>query len=102
MEWRKQGLNPPKEVTDATKEYQKDEDIIGHFFDDRCLLNPENHVRAGDIYKEYEEWCKNNGHKPMSGTRFGVRMKERFKRERKGSSIVYYGIGLREKDYESM
>jgi len=95
LEWTCQGLNPPESVKLATSDYRKDEDIIGHFISDRCVLKDGVEVKAGDLYKAYQKWCEEMGHKPMNGTRFGKEIKERFD-SRKERWVYYIGIGLLE------
>lgn len=71
-------MNAPDVVTNATKDYQAEEDIIGHFIDDCCILGRTIEAKAGEVYKAYRQWAEENGHKQMSGTRFGKEMKTRF------------------------
>ncbi len=91
LEWGYQGLNPPKSVKAATAEYRKDEDIVGHFISERCVLRDGAEVQAGELFKSYVKWCEEMAHKPMNGTRFGKEMKERFD-SYKGQYIYYTGV----------
>jgi len=95
LEWQEQGLNPPKIVQEATEEYQEGEDILGHFISDSCILGSGRQVKAGDLYQAYSQWCNENGHKSISGTKFGERMKERYEHKKTMGYIFYYGIGLK-------
>ena len=93
LEYQRQGLNPPEIVRAATEEYRKDEDIIGHFIDDRCVISVNATVRAGDLYQAYKTWCDDMGHRALSGVRFGKELKTRFDSQ-KGRNTHYLGIGL--------
>ena len=75
LEWQRLGLKPPEIVRQATKEYRQDEDLVGHFIDDACISGKDAEVQAGKLYKAYMEWCKENGHKPINGMRFGKAIK---------------------------
>ncbi len=98
-EWTYQGLNPPKTIKAATADYRKDEDIIGHFISDRCVLvkdlvkEVKAEVKAGELYKAYQKWCEEMGHKSINGTRFGKEMKTRFD-SYKERHTYYIGIKL--------
>ena len=94
LKWQSQGLIPPKMVQTATKEYQADEDIIGHFIEDVCIVSDRVQVQAGELYKAYREWCDDNGHNQLSGTRFGKEIKRRFDCY-KTNYVFYKGIGLK-------
>lgn len=93
LEWQRQGLNSPEIVTAATKAYRREEDLIGHFIADRCVVEKNIQVKAGELYHEYKAWAESMGHKRMSGTRFGKEMKERFD-SYKTNYTFYTGIGL--------
>lgn len=88
LEWGYQGLNPPESVKAATNDYRKDEDIIGHFISERCTLKDSAEIKASSLYKAYQKWCEEMGHRPINGTRFGRELKERFDSYKEG--YVYY------------
>ncbi|UCF91073.1 MAG: DNA primase [Desulfobacterales bacterium] len=94
LEYQRIGLSPPESIKAATREYQQDEDILGHFIEDCCILGDNLEVKAGDLYQAYVKWCGEMGHKAMSGTRFGREMKRRFD-SYKPNYVFYIGIGLR-------
>lgn len=94
LEWIQSELRPPRVVLEATAEYRKDEDIIGHFIDDCCEKDPSSEVMASELYKAYRGWCEANGHKPISGTKFGIKMKLSYK-SRLCICVYYQGLRLR-------
>lgn len=95
MEWQKKGLKPPDVVTEATNEYRKEEDILGHFVEDYCVMYSGAKVQSTPFYRAYEHWCKNNGHKPISHTKFGREMKKRFQKET-NPIVIYLGVDILE------
>lgn len=99
LEWQRKGINPPETVKTATREYQQDEDLLRHFFDDCCSIEPEAKVQAGKLYEAYRAWTKNMGHHPMSGTRFGKNIGHQFGSYRGSKGKFYTGIMLLS-DYE--
>jgi putative DNA primase/helicase len=94
LEWQKQGLKPAEVVKTATEEYRKDEDIISHFISDRCSLGGHTQAKAGELYSAYSEWCKDMGHRAMSGTRFGREMGKRFDSHSDSRGKYYLGIEI--------
>ncbi len=93
LDWQRDELKPPDTVKAATEQYRQDEDLLGHFIGECCLISAAESVKAGQLYKAYQSWCEEMGHKPISGTRFGKEMKERF-RWAEGRHVVYSGIGV--------
>jgi len=94
LAWKTEGLNPPESVKQATQEYQEDEDTLGQFFKDSCVIAKGAQVAANVIYKAYKDWCAENGLDPMTGTAFGRRLVRRFLKKRTGNGNTYFGIGL--------
>lgn len=95
LTWQIEGLKPPDKVKGATEEYRMDEDLIGHFLGERCLVSAAASIRAGELYKAYQSWCEEMGHRPISGTRFGKDMKERFQWAENYKGIFYSGVGIK-------
>ncbi len=94
LEWQKIGLSTPDVVKMATQGYRAGEDLLGHFLADACFLGGDKKVVASDFYKAYQSWCEENGHKPISGTKFGEKMSERFQNEKTRTVKYYFGVGL--------
>jgi len=93
LEWRREGLNPPVVVRDATDEYRRDEDTLQHFLDERCRIAAHASVGGNDFYDAYRRWCQENEIKPLSGTNFGRKMSKLFNKEKVGT-VRYNGVGL--------
>lgn len=95
LEWQRGGLRPPDRVKTATQAYQDDEDVIGQFISECCVIQSVLSVRAGDLYAAYVEWCALSGIKEVGGMKFGNRMSKRFERQDQKTGRFYLGIGLR-------
>ncbi len=93
LEYQRQGLNPPSVVRDSTEAYRQDEDLIGHFLKDRCIIGQGYEVQAGHLYSEYQSWCLENGHRPMGGTKFGREISRRYDSYQRRHTF-YVGVGL--------
>lgn len=94
LEWQAVGLAIPQTIATATAAYREDEDTIGGFLADCCMVGRDYSARAGDLYAAYRQWA---GDGAMSQTAFGTRLKRRFEAVRAGSTggFLYRGVGLR-------
>lgn len=97
LEWQKQGLNPPREIKEATAAYQRDEDIVGQFISERCTIDLNMYATAGDLYSSYKEWCEEYVYKELSPHKFSDYLLKQFVRDDKGRHRTYRGIGLKPK-----
>jgi putative DNA primase/helicase len=99
--WQDGGLQPPKEVTEATEAYKDESDPLGEFFDEYTVKGPKQSVLARDLYKEYLAWADSNGVRlPMTQPMLGRQLQARgFKagrlRASEGKARVWYGLALR-------
>lgn len=99
MMWQREGLGMPDDVARATNEYRKDMDILGDFFEERCVLRDDLMVNHALLYKAYEDYCHENGGYKLSSKAFALKLKERgFEKILMGKSRSkgWKGIGLLE------
>jgi len=95
--WQKHGLTPPKIVLDATATYRAEEDVMGRFLADECLINPKSSVGASRLYMRYQTWVSQAGERAMSQTAFGKELASRgFSKKRAENGISYLGLGFPE------
>jgi putative DNA primase/helicase len=93
--WRSRGLNPPEVVRAATENYRAEEDFVQQFLAEQCTINPDQTVRAGDLYVAYSAWAEANGVYRLSKFKFANRLLEQFERSTTGRHRYYIGVGLR-------
>jgi len=99
LEWQKYGLQEPKAVTNATSDYRHEQDILGDFIDDCCLLLPTAAVPKHGLKEAYETWCNSTGSQPASQKTFRARLIERGITEGKSGGTRYWkGISLSESE----
>lgn len=71
--WFQDGLQPPDAVLGASKDYQAEQDRIGHFVNECCEVGDEHEaVLAGEfggVYDAYRAWCGEGGFHALSKTR---------------------------------
>jgi len=97
LEWRREGLQAPEAVREATGAYRAEMDVLGSFLRECCELGPEYNVAAKDLYGAYKFWCEDNGERPETQRRFGSRLTERggFERYRGGADGGHRWRGVR-------
>ncbi len=95
------GLAEPDEVKTAVEEYKRDEDVLGPWLEDRCLLgmNEKGEIyseTAADLWKSYEEHCQMNAVDPVAKPTFWKLLTEHgIETERTMNSRLRRGIGLK-------
>ena len=74
--YQKIGLKEPDEVTQATQNYRDEQDFLGDFFTDMCVIEPGAATGATDLYNEYKNWHNMNAadEKCKSVRSFGFEM----------------------------
>lgn len=94
LEWRKSGLGEPEAVKRATARYREDEDTLGFFLKETCVISPGCKVKPVELYRVYIEWLE-KGSKPMGKKTFYNKIEERgFKRSASMGIEYFQGIGI--------
>jgi putative DNA primase/helicase len=95
LEWRRQGLQPPAVVKAATSQYRTDEDTLGRFIDECCIVFVGARVEPNHLYQAYRKWCADNGDREMGSRTFGDKIEDRgFQRKPSNGRRYFFGIGL--------
>jgi putative DNA primase/helicase len=83
-EWIRNGLNTPGSIMAATNGYRSDEDCVGRFLADRCVVglpaddgDPEYFTPWRVLYAEYQQWSEEAGVRPFDAARFGLALDRR-------------------------
>jgi putative DNA primase/helicase len=58
IDWRREGLGRPAEIRQARAEWRLDAEPLKQFFDECCVRKVGSHIRVGDLWEEYQGWCK--------------------------------------------
>ena len=94
LAWRCTGLSEPESVKRATAQYKQDEDTLGHFIKETCIVQGGAKCKPIDLYKAYVEWIDRGG-KPMGKKTFYTKIEERgFKRFLSMGFEYFEGIGI--------
>jgi len=74
-------------------------DVIGQFADQRLSLDYDAKTSGQEIYKTYQEWCRENGRYPMQSNRFHTQLQRvvggKVQTSAPKGSLVYHGIAIR-------
>ena len=93
--WQKYGLAPPREITDATEEYRRNEDLLADFIEECLIVEPGAKERASKLYGRFVQWWHDNiGKKERSGTWFGKLLSQKFEKNKSEGCVMYHGIRL--------
>lgn len=98
LDWQREGLTPPREVAEATDRYRQDEDVLGAFLAENCLVNREARTKASLLYERYRAWAEKAGETTKTQRRFGDAMTERGFARTTSNGTWYLGVGLRAED----
>lgn len=72
-----EGLTTPKEIEDATAEYEKKNDKINKFFKQELVKNSKKNVSCNNTYNKYCEWCDKNKLPSLSKGEFMQYLKDK-------------------------
>jgi putative DNA primase/helicase len=94
LDWQRNGLGYPPDVERATENYRQDQDSLGAFLCERCLIGSAYRVRASVLYAEYKAQCESTGEVVLTQKRFGAQLSERGIKRFTSNGVWYEGIGL--------
>ena len=104
LKWQQEGEDIPDVVKASVDEYRIDSDPIQRFMADECLVASSETVRVNvsELYKSYENWCKENKEYTLSAIKFTRKMIEKeFEKGRNKYGLYWKGIGLLDKDHQT-
>jgi len=97
----KEGLQTPKVIQDATLEYRAEEDVIGRFIEDECIIGVNYRIKASKLYGAFRKSMQESGNSLMTQTAFGRTMRKRGFEKHESHGMWYLGIDLRNDEHES-
>lgn len=97
LEWQRDGLAPPREVTEATEKYRRSEDLIADWIYERAdISDPNAEETATNLYRDFVEWYHDNiGQKERTGTWFGKQLGKKYEKHKSNGRVLYLGICLK-------
>lgn len=95
QEWQRDGLGVPAAVEEATASYRAEQDVLGAFIEDRCVVDPQAWVASNTLYSTYGSWCEASGTYRAAPQKFGRELSERGFERGKGTGGTRIWRGLR-------
>jgi putative DNA primase/helicase len=92
LEWQREGMREPGEVTDATNAYRAEQDKVAKFLGECCLLSSDGNVRirSSALLDAFQEWSGER----ITGNAFSARLEEMGHTKDKGGDGCMYWIGI--------
>lgn len=99
LEWQRFGLRPPPAVTEATEEYLRDQDVLGQWVEERCIVSPSYdptyETKSSTLFADWKSWAAANGLNPGSNKSLTQALIERgFQRKHTNKGALFIGIKL--------
>ena len=78
LRWQDQGLEVPVEVTAATRAYRQENDPLGTFLNQCCVLDSQYWIPTGILLEAYNDWCVREEVSPLHKNAFGRELSARW------------------------
>jgi len=72
--WQAEGLKPPAGVMAATSEYRAENDVLGTWLAECCLVETHAVAEAGALYRSFKAWCEDSGEHARTAKAFGMEL----------------------------
>lgn len=94
LEWLRDGLGEPEEVTEATAAYKSDQDSLAPFLAERCSVIADARAKASDLYDEYKRWAETSREYCLSYRLFVPALVERGFEKYTSNGTWIRGVGI--------
>ncbi len=97
LEYQRIGLKPPEAVQEATRQYQRDEDLLADFLEAYCEIGEQLEVGASEIFDKFSDWFEETiSKKGISQKKVGTILSRRFEKVKSMGRYVYKGLALKQ------
>lgn len=72
--YKRFGLTMPPDMQKIVNQYEKDNDLVLQFLEERCKRQKGKFTQNKDLYNAYKIWCKSNGYWVCSAKKFNAGM----------------------------
>jgi putative DNA primase/helicase len=93
--WHRHGLPQAEAATQATEEYRAEQDQLGTFLEEYCVVDPARTERANRLYDRYSNWLKPQGCDPLSYKRFAAQLRLKGFTSFTNNGTCFRGFSLR-------
>lgn len=99
FKYRRFGLRMCDDMKKVIKQYEKDNDLVLQFLEEKCEGTNEGYTKAKTLYDNYKIWCKSNGYYVCSMKKFNAELTTHPEWYHEKSLIagvtVYHGLALK-------
>jgi putative DNA primase/helicase len=97
LDWQRNGLGEAKAIDAATEVYRADQDTLGHWIEESCVLLSDAFTPMGTLYESYSAWCAATGREAWTRETVRARLLERSGLDDRRTKVArgIQGIGLR-------
>lgn len=64
----------PECVREATEKWRRTSDLLMRYLHDRLLFDAAAYVSSADLYEDFSDWLRSNGHRPWTDQNFTARL----------------------------
>lgn len=92
LKWQKEGIQEPKCVQEAVKEYKHEMDLLAGFLE-QCVIidyDSDEKIMATDLFKVYSKWAKENNEYEMTSKKFFREVGKKLPDKGRNSRGVFY------------
>jgi putative DNA primase/helicase len=94
--WKREGLNPPATVKDATDDYLTGQDDLQRFIDDACVVGPDESDTTEHLWDGWTDWAEDRREFVGTQRRFSDRLQDKgFVPDRFGKDRIRGFRGIR-------
>ena len=100
IRYKERGLTMSGQLREVVTKYERDNDLVLQFLENRCVKDETATIRAKDLYQNFKMWAKSEGAYVLSARKFNSEMErhpEWFERKSTSSGfVIYWGLKLKE------
>lgn len=85
--YKRFGLKMSSRMKKVVQQYEKDNDLVLQFLEEKCETSLEEYTKAKNLYDSFKIWCKSNGYFVMSAKKFNAGM-EQHPEWQKGKRVI--------------
>ena len=100
IKYKEHGLEMSGTLKEVVNNYERENDIVLQFLENRCVTDATATIKAKDLYQNFKMWAKSEGAYVLSARKFNSEMErhpEWFERKSTSSGfMIYWGLKLKE------
>lgn len=101
LEWQKHGLQPPISVNTATTEYRRDEDVLGNWLEEHCVVGNGYKTPGKELYANYfGSFDSVSSRYALGASRFYKLLEHKFRCTKPKNVHTFHGVRLRSERYK--